>query len=118
MAIPRGWTSVDAKVRGKVVHVVHTHLEPYYQPVQLAQTQKLITVPARSTLSTTVVRDLNWDATTNSTGYAMLTVAGFEDACTQTHPGEAGFTGWQSATLDNLTSILDQRGPGDVSRPT
>ena len=48
--ILRGWISADATVRGRTARVIATHLESFFEPVQEAQAQELVTGPASTSL--------------------------------------------------------------------
>jgi len=50
VTILRGWISADATVRGRTARVIATHLESFFEPVQEAQAQELVTGPASTSL--------------------------------------------------------------------
>jgi endonuclease/exonuclease/phosphatase family metal-dependent hydrolase len=95
IAITRGWTSVDAKVRGsKKFHFVDTHLESFdneaeYPSIRAQQAAELVAPggPAASSLPVILVGDLNSDTKTevkpgDGQAYQVLTKAGFRERST------------------------------------
>lgn len=110
LEVPRGWTSVDAKVRGKTVHVVEAHTETFSELVQYAQIQELIVGPADSDLPTILMGDFNSDAdaTPPWLGYQMLRGAGFDDVWSETQIGPGPTWGTDELVRDlDLTQRLD-----------
>jgi len=119
-AVPllRSWASVDARVRGRRIRFVSTHLEdPAVHPVagpfvQGLQARELLDGPADSDLPTIVVGDFNSDPdTTYSPLTQMLMVgSGFTDSWVALHPGDPGKT-WDGGNelLDNETFTPDLR---------
>jgi endonuclease/exonuclease/phosphatase family metal-dependent hydrolase len=92
IAVTRGWTSVDAKVRGsKPFHFVNTHLEAFdneaeYPSVRAQQAAELVAPggPATSRLPVVLVGDLNSDVKTevkpgDGQAYKVITAAGFRE---------------------------------------
>ena len=81
---PRGWVSVDCKIRGRQFRFVNTHLESSAVSFRTEQTLELIASPALqgSTLPVVLVGDLNADVNNNSEDEAALLLqdAGFVDA--------------------------------------
>jgi hypothetical protein len=110
-----GWNSVDAKVRGKVFRFINTHLEvespsPIVNDVQLAQGVELLTGPADTPLPVILVGDFNSRADgTGTATYRHLIDAGLQDAWSDTHPGEPGYTFGHDANLRNATVNFTQR---------
>ena len=94
VTILRGWISADATVRGRTARVIATHLESFFEPVQEAQAQELVTGPASTSLPVGIAGDLNsGPGSTQIASYNMLTQnAGFTDTWTATRPNDAGFT--------------------------
>ncbi|MGN6276937.1 MAG: endonuclease/exonuclease/phosphatase family protein [Solirubrobacterales bacterium] len=95
IAVTRGWTSVDAKVRGsKKLHFVDTHLESFdnqaeYPSIRAQQASELVAPggPATSRLPVILVGDLNSDVKTevkpgDGQAYRVLTKAGFRERST------------------------------------
>jgi endonuclease/exonuclease/phosphatase family metal-dependent hydrolase len=104
LTIPRGWISVDAKMRGKTYRFVNAHLESFHPLVQYYQAQELLQTAGNTNLPLVFAGDFNSNA--EGTGaspfdavYPTFLNAGFNDAWKQTHPNEAGFT-W-ALFLDN-----------------
>lgn len=93
---PRGWISVDAKLRGKQYRVVTTHLETFDLDIQAAQTLELVNGPVVTDLPVILAGDLNSDADnpdpSQSPAYHILINANFLDVWAAVHPGDPGFT--------------------------
>ena len=92
ISVTRGWTSVDAKVRGsKKFHFVNTHFEAFdneaeYPSVRAQQAAELVEPggPATSGLPVILVGDLNSDVKTevkpgDGQAYRVMTQAGFRE---------------------------------------
>jgi hypothetical protein len=111
LAIPRGWTSVVADVDGRTFRFVDTHLEVgSIAPVNVAQGRELGALLASERLPTILVGDLNSDALGGSTPtWAELRAAGFADAWSQSHPGDAGLTCCHAERLDNPVATFRER---------
>lgn len=107
--VPRGWTSVDAKVRGKSYHVVEAHTETFLLDIQLAQTQELLDGAAKSALPTVVMGDFNSNANVPEPGYQMFIDDGFSDAWTVTNPADPGLTWGHADNLRDVTPSFTQR---------
>lgn len=100
IAVTRGWTSVDAKVRGsKPFHFVNTHLEAFdneaeYPSIRAQQAAELVAPggPATSKLPVILVGDLNSDVKTevkpgDGQAYRVVTKAGFRERSTSKPTG-------------------------------
>ncbi len=101
ISVTRGWTSVDAKVRGsKKFHFVNTHLEAFdneaeYPSVRAQQAAELVEPggPATSkSLPVILLGDLNSDVKTevkpgDGQAYRVLTQAGFRERATDKPTG-------------------------------
>jgi endonuclease/exonuclease/phosphatase family metal-dependent hydrolase len=100
IAVTRGWTSVDAKVRGsKPFHFVNTHLEAFdneaeYPSIRAQQAAELVAPggPATSKLPVVLVGDLNSDVKTevkpgDGQAYRVITKAGFRERATSKPTG-------------------------------
>ncbi|MGD8568188.1 MAG: endonuclease/exonuclease/phosphatase family protein [Gammaproteobacteria bacterium] len=116
----RGYTAVDARVRGKWYRFANTHLElPGPPPVSLipaAQAQELIGVLSQSPLPVVLVGDFNSspEDQTDSTGavppYMQLVMSNFADTWLHRFgKPSAGYTCCQDELLDNETSLLNMR---------
>ena len=95
VGLARGWMSVDATLRGRMVRFISTHLEVSSSPetaaVQLAQVGELLAGPADTTLPVVMLGDFN--ARPERPTYAALRAAGFDDAWRRAHAdGDTGFT--------------------------
>ncbi|HSS33918.1 MAG TPA: hypothetical protein VLL27_11615 [Solirubrobacterales bacterium] len=100
VAVTRGWTSVDATVRGsRKFHFVNTHLEAFdssaeYPSVRAQQAGELVAPggPATSKLPVILVGDLNSDVKTevqpgDGQAYRVMTKAGFRERATSKPTG-------------------------------
>lgn len=109
ISVTRGWTSVDAMVRGHTFRMISAHLEVQsFAPIQIAQGAELIGIATASPLPVVLVGDFNSAADmTQTPTYANLLAAGFEDVWhRQGHPG---YTCCHEKDLLNERSTLDQR---------
>ena len=105
-----GWVAIDARIHGRVVRIVSTHLEPLSPPVQAAQALELLSGPAQTTLPLILLGDFNSAADGSTTAtYGLLTAAGLVDTWSAAHPGDPGPTCCQAADLLNPISTLSQR---------
>jgi len=89
VAVKRGWTATDARVRGShPFHFVNTHLEAFQPLIRAAQAQELVAPggPATSDLPVVLVGDLNSDDDTvtgaDRLAYQALLAAGFVERST------------------------------------
>ena len=95
VTVTRGWTSVDAKVRGsRQFHFVNTHLEAFdnaaeYPSIRAQQASELVAPggPATSKLPVILVGDLNSDVKTevqpgDGQAYRVMKQAGFRERAT------------------------------------
>ncbi len=100
ISVTRGWTSVDATVRGsRKLHFVNTHLEAFdneaeYPSVRAQQAGELVAPdgPATSKLPVILVGDLNSDVKTevkpgDGQAYRVMTKAGFRERATSKPTG-------------------------------
>ncbi len=92
VTIPRGWTSVDVKMRGKSYRFVNTHLESFHPLVGFAQGAELLQGPTATTLPIILAGDFNSDAEAGEATYQLMTGAGFADVWEQNHPNDPGYT--------------------------
>lgn len=108
LTVPRGWISVDGKVRGKQFRFVNAHLESFHPGVQAAQASELILGPANTELAVMIAGDLNTESATGdpalNAGYQIIVGAGFLDAWSVLHPADPGFT-WPLHLEDPFTSV-------------
>ena len=110
VAFPRGWTSVDVKLRGRPFRVVNTHLEGFSGAVQVAQGAELLAGPAGSGLPTLLIGDFNSRADgTGTPTYGLLRAAGFADAWSDVHPGDPGLTCCWETHLLSPVPPFDER---------
>jgi endonuclease/exonuclease/phosphatase family metal-dependent hydrolase len=96
LTIPRGWISVDAKLRGKQYRFVTTHLEFLSPAIQAAQAAELVNGPGNTDVPVIFAGDFNSDAESSNAAanpaYLILLSAGFVDTWKQLHPNDSGFT--------------------------
>jgi len=78
--LPRGWASVDVRIRGRAFRFVTTYLEAFSPAVRNVQAGQLLAGPAATTLPLVIVGDLNSGPGTDTTAYGILTGAGLSDA--------------------------------------
>lgn len=109
ISVTRGWTSVDATVRGHSFRLISGHLEVQsFAPIQVLQGSELIGIAAASPLPVVLLGDFNSAADmTQTPTYANIVAAGFDDAWH--HLGDPGYTCCHEKDLLNATSTLDQR---------
>jgi endonuclease/exonuclease/phosphatase family metal-dependent hydrolase len=100
ISVTRGWTSVDASVRGsKKFHFVNTHLEAFdneaeFPSIRAQQASELVAPggPATSKLPVILVGDLNSDVKTevkpgDAQAYRVMLKAGFRERATDKPTG-------------------------------
>jgi hypothetical protein len=112
VTILRGWGSVDFTSGGRKFRFINTHLEQegFFNQVQVAQGNEILSGPANTSLPVILVGDYNSRADgTGTPTYSNLTGAGFADAWSVTHPGELGNTFGHEPLLRNTTVNLTQR---------
>jgi endonuclease/exonuclease/phosphatase family metal-dependent hydrolase len=112
----RGWTAVDAKVRGREFRFVNTHLETQdARPVNEAQGLELLSLLGGSPLPTILVGDLNSAANPSApedrktATYGRVLDAGFKDLWTDANPVDSGLTCCHAPDLLNTTVDFEQR---------
>ena len=113
LSVPRGWNSVDVKIRGKEFRLINTHLEVAGFPqVQAAQAAELFNKAAATDLPVVMLGDFNTSAVAGQPNdtptYELLVGAGFEDTWNLTQIGER-FTCCQASDLRNDGTLLDSR---------
>lgn len=110
LEIPRGFVAVDAKIKNKCYRFVNTHLEPDYQPIQLAQAQELLLSLENESKPIIMVGDFNTKAPIGET-YQYITAEAFVDVWNENvlpfNPD--GFTSPHDADLLNPTVNFFQR---------
>jgi len=114
--ILRGWNSVDARVRGRMLRFVNTHLEvAAVRPVNEAQGLELLQLVSGSPHPVVLAGDLNSAANESAPAeaktdtYGWVLDAGFDDVWTLTNPGAEGLTCCHAPDLQNTTSTFDRR---------
>lgn len=92
ITIPRGWTSVDVKMRGKGYRFINAHLESFHPLVQYAQGAELLQGPGGTSRTTVMAGDFNSDAETGGATYQLLRNGGYSDVWETLYPNDPGFT--------------------------
>ena len=111
----RGWVAADVRVRGILLRIVSTHLEPYDESVQLCQAQALLDGPARTELPLVLLGDFNSGSPDSETpfkatyAYLLDSAHGLSDAWRTLDPTSPGFTSSQAPDLRNPASQLSSR---------
>jgi hypothetical protein len=125
----RGWTAVDATIRGRTFTFFNTHLEvsgnPFARTVQAAQAGEMAAILAGNANTIVAVGDFNSSAEDGPvaeceipgnppfpcpTPYEILTLAGYTDTWdVRGGPWDRGDTCCQADLLDNEVSQLDER---------
>lgn len=111
LTILRGWVALDARIGGRTVRFLSTHLEPpeLAPEVQAAQAAEIMTELAGETLPVIVVGDLNSNADGTSTPtYADFLAAGYSDVWAEVGTGD-GLTCCHEDDLQNPTATLVKR---------
>src|SRR5215207_10852930 len=90
----RGWTAIDASLRGRRFRLVNTHLEAFDDATRLAQARALAAGPLRTRGTVILTGDLNSDPT-GATGakpdaYNVFTRAGLRDTWLLRNPKGSG----------------------------
>jgi endonuclease/exonuclease/phosphatase family metal-dependent hydrolase len=83
LTLPRGWASVDVKIRGKSFRFVDTHLEAFSPLVRNPQAAELLAGPAATALPVVLVGDMNSGPGFDLGAYQALLQGGFSDAWTE-----------------------------------
>jgi endonuclease/exonuclease/phosphatase family metal-dependent hydrolase len=113
----RGWTQVDARIDGRWVTFVNTHLEIQpFRPWQHLQTRELLAHLERAPFPVVLVGDFNSaanpaaNAGDRTDSYAMFLAAGFRDLWTEAgNDPDDGLTCCEYPDLSNPVSDHDQR---------
>jgi endonuclease/exonuclease/phosphatase family metal-dependent hydrolase len=125
VTIPRGWISVDGKLRGKNFRFITTHLEGFDPRVQATQVSELVQDPGNADLPVIIAGDFNaapldsfgvlscpppGGSPATNPAYNIIASAGFADAWVILHPNDSGFT-WPLHCEDpfTLSTTPDQR---------
>jgi Endonuclease/Exonuclease/phosphatase family len=92
--VPDGWASVDARVGGRTLRFITTHLDGLNDSsasgIRAAEAQEIVSGPAHTNLPVVFTCDCN--ATSTTTTHHELTAAGLRDSWTQVNPHLAGLT--------------------------
>jgi endonuclease/exonuclease/phosphatase family metal-dependent hydrolase len=104
---PRGWASVDVKIRGKSFRFVTTHLEAFSPLVRNAQAAELLAGPIATDLPVVAVGDFNSGPGGDPAAYGILTGGGLSDAWPSANG--IGLTCCHSTDLYNPDPTLTKR---------
>lgn len=120
----RGWTAVDARLRGHAFRFVNTHLEAFHPLVRGAQAAELLAGPLAGDGPVVFVGDVNSPAPAGNPAIGdvayplLLEAGGFTDAWSAVHPGDAGPTCCfpddlrdAGAALSTRIDVVFARGP-------
>jgi endonuclease/exonuclease/phosphatase family metal-dependent hydrolase len=104
-----GWSSVDARIRGKSFRFITTHLDPLSGLVRTAQAYELLQGPATTSLPVIMAGDFN--AVPGEAPYLAIVGAGFVDTWGAVHPLDGGNTCCQVPpdSIVNPVSALSTR---------
>ena len=102
---PRGWVSVDVKIRGKSFRLVTTHLDAFSPVVRNAQAAELLAGPAATDLPVVAVGDFNSGPGGDPAAYGILLAGGFSDAWNDA----AGLTCCHRVDLHDPNATLTKR---------
>jgi endonuclease/exonuclease/phosphatase family metal-dependent hydrolase len=80
ITLPRGWASVDVKVRGDRFRFVSTHLEAFSPLIRNPQAAQLVSGPLATDQPVVVVGDFNSGPGADPGAYGILTGGGLADA--------------------------------------
>lgn len=105
--VPRGWSSVDVRDRGRAYRFVNTHLEAFSAEVRGLQARELAAWVEDSPLPVVLVGDLNTARGAMADAYGVFTGAGFIDAWVAAMGEDPGYTAGQAPDLMNQPSQLD-----------
>jgi endonuclease/exonuclease/phosphatase family metal-dependent hydrolase len=105
ITLPRGWVSVDVKIRGKSFRFVTTHLEAFSPLIRNPQAAELLADPAATELPVVAVGDFNSGPGADLGAYGILLGGGFSDAW----PDGAGLTCCHTNDLHNPNPTLTKR---------
>lgn len=105
ITLPRGWASVDVKLRGRSFRFVTTHLEAFTPVVRNAQASQFLAGPAATDLPVVAVGDFNSGPGFDLGAYGILLGGGFSDAWA----GGAGLTCCHAVDLRVPTGALTKR---------
>jgi endonuclease/exonuclease/phosphatase family metal-dependent hydrolase len=92
ITIPRGWTALDIKMRGKQYRFINAHLESFHPGVQYVQGGELLTGPSDTNRALILVGDFNSDAEAGGATYNLILAAGYSDVWEMLYPNDPGFT--------------------------
>ena len=102
---PRGWASVDVKVRGTSFRFVTTHLEAFSPLVRNPQAAELLGGPTATDLPVVLVGEMNSGPGFDISAYGMLLGGGFTDAWI----GGDGLTCCHAVDLSDPSPTLTKR---------
>src|SRR5262245_11934709 len=96
-----GWVQADVTTGRRRFRVIGCHFDADVPPIREIQAGEVLAGPCDTDLPVVVMGDFNSDGNGGATGaaYEMFEDAGFDDAWTDEHPGDAGLTYGQEPTL-------------------
>ena len=106
--VPRGWSTVDVKLRGRTFRFANTHLEAFSEVVRNLQARELYAALAASPNPVVLVGDLNSEPSDTAGAYGLARQAGYDDAWVVANGPDGGFTSGQTDAL-NEPSKIDHR---------
>src|SRR5262245_14187934 len=106
VTLPRGWASVDVKIRGKSFRFVTTHLEAFSPLIRNPQAAELLAGPAATDLPVVLVGDINSGPGGDPGAYGLLRAGGFADAWVS---ATAGLTCCHAVDLQDPNPALTKR---------
>jgi endonuclease/exonuclease/phosphatase family metal-dependent hydrolase len=104
---PRGWVSVDVKLRGRSFRFINTHLEAFSPFVRNPQAAELLAGPAATNLPVVAVGDFNSGPGGDPTAYGILLGGGLSDAWPSANG--IGLTCCHATDLHNSSPALTKR---------
>jgi endonuclease/exonuclease/phosphatase family metal-dependent hydrolase len=105
ITLPRGWASVDVKIRGKEFRFVTAHLEAFSPLVRNPQATQLLAGPAATDLPLVLVGDMNSGPGFDLGAYGVLLGGGLSD----TWPDGGGSTCCHAVDLHDPDPTLTKR---------
>jgi endonuclease/exonuclease/phosphatase family metal-dependent hydrolase len=111
LAVPRGWTAVDATRHGRTVRFVNTHLESFHPVFNGLQAAELMGILAGEQKAVVLVGDINSGPgdPDNRPAYGVFRTAGFTDAWSSAQRDDDGFTCCFADDLSATTRTPDHR---------
>lgn len=111
LELPASYVGCDLEVEGTWVRVVSAHLDAQVADLRRAQVAELLTGPLAVDGHAVLLGDLNAELAVEGGDGSIddLLVAGFDDAWSQTQPGEFGATWGLDADLEDPMASVTER---------